>query len=83
MHVTSVRTVHTARSKFVPQYDSAVPLNPWSKVSMSGYMVARVKKTLPAVVDREGRTSGRVSGHKHVGSRAEWRFFPAQSWRLV
>ena len=52
IHITNVHTVKTAKTKFVPQYDSSVPLNPWSKVSMSGYMVARVKKALPGIVDK-------------------------------
>ena len=52
VRVLSFRTARTARTKFVPQYDSSIPLNPWSKVSMSGYMVARVKKTLPKIIDK-------------------------------
>ena len=52
VHVLSLRIVHTAKTKFVPTYDSSIPLNPWSKVSMSGYMVSGVKKTLPSVVDK-------------------------------
>ena len=52
IHVTSVKTVDTSGAKFVPTYDSSIPLNPWSKVSLSGYMVARVKKILPSLVDK-------------------------------
>lgn len=52
IHVTSVSTVSSHSLKFVPTYDSSIPLNPWSKVSMSGYMVSRVKKTLPALMDK-------------------------------
>ena len=52
VHVTSVTTVSSNSVKFVPTYDSSIPLNPWSKVSMSGYMVSRVKKTLPALLDK-------------------------------
>jgi hypothetical protein len=40
------------KSKFVPTYDSSIPLNPWSKVSMSGYMVARIKKVMPSLVEK-------------------------------
>lgn len=47
-----MKTVETAGSKFVPTYDSSIPLNPWSKVSLSGYMVARVKKILPGLLDK-------------------------------
>jgi hypothetical protein len=52
IHVEAVKTVGTSASKFVPTYDSSIPLNPWSKVSLSGYMVARVKKMLPDLVDK-------------------------------
>jgi len=52
LHVTSVTTVSSNSLKFVPTYDSSIPLNPWSKVSMSGYMVSRVKKTLPGLMDK-------------------------------
>ena len=50
--MTSVTTASSAAVKFVPTYDSSIPLNPWSKVSMSGYMVSRVKKTLPTLVEK-------------------------------
>jgi len=33
-------------------YDSSIPLNPWSKVSMSGYMVSRIKKVMPSLVEK-------------------------------
>ena len=52
LHALSLHTVRTSKTKFVPTYDSSIPLNPWSKVSMSGYMVSGVKKTLPGVVDK-------------------------------
>ena len=42
----------SSATKFVPTFDSSVPLNPWSKVSMSGYLVARVKKSLPPAVEK-------------------------------
>ena len=51
MHIISLKSTYRG-SKFVPTYDSSVPLNPWSKVSMSGYMVSRVKKVLPKLVDK-------------------------------
>ncbi|XP_059078987.1 uncharacterized protein LOC131877341 isoform X1 [Tigriopus californicus] len=51
VHVISLKS-SASRSKYVPTYDSSIPLNPWSKVSMSGYMVAGVKKVLPSLVDR-------------------------------
>ena len=51
IHVLSLKSV-PKHAKFVPTYDSSIPLNPWSKVSMSGYMVARVKKNLPKIMDK-------------------------------
>lgn len=51
VHVVTLKT-SPASSKFVPSYDSSVPLNPWSQISMSGYLVARVKKSLPKLIDR-------------------------------
>jgi hypothetical protein len=48
----SVKTVESSGSKFVPTFDSSIPLNPWSKISMSGYMVSKVKKILPGLVDK-------------------------------
>ncbi len=47
-----IRLTLTTKAKYVPAYDSSIPLNPWSKVSMSGYMVSRVKKALPQVMDK-------------------------------
>lgn len=40
LHFATVR-VKPSKTKYVPAYDSSIPLNPWSKVSMSGYMVSR------------------------------------------
>eukprot|EP00096_Caligus_rogercresseyi_P011751 TRINITY_DN472_c0_g1_i3.p1 TRINITY_DN472_c0_g1~~TRINITY_DN472_c0_g1_i3.p1 ORF type:complete len:609 (+),score=137.92 TRINITY_DN472_c0_g1_i3:194-1828(+) len=51
IHVSSVRST-TKQMKFVPKFDSSVPLNPWSKVSMSGYLMSRIKKYIPSVVDK-------------------------------
>merc|ERR1712080_308802 len=50
---TRILSVKTSASdiKFKPTYDSSVPLNPWSKVSLNGYMVARVKKILTGLMD--------------------------------
>ena len=52
LHVRGARLTLTTKAKYVPTYDSSIPLNPWSKVSMSGYMVSRVKKALPQVMDK-------------------------------
>ncbi len=42
IHFRSARLFPAPKgSKYVPTYDSSIPLNPWSKVSMSGYMVSR------------------------------------------
>jgi len=51
LHVTSVK-LKAGKTKFVPTYDSSIPLNPWSKVSMSGYMVSRIKKVMPTLVEK-------------------------------
>ena len=37
--------------KSIPSYDSSIPLNPWSKVGMSGYLVVRIKKVMPGLVE--------------------------------
>ena len=52
LHVTSVKLKSGSKTKFVPTYDSSIPLNPWSKVSMSGYMVSRIKKVMPSLVEK-------------------------------
>ena len=62
-------------TNFYPDFDSAVPLNPWSKagrylthhftkqiylyyqVSLGGYMVARAKKVLGKLVEKELTTA--------------------------
>ncbi len=41
VHFRSARLRPTAKARYIPTYDSSIPLNPWSKVSMSGYMVSR------------------------------------------
>ena len=66
IHVTSVHIVSEEKTKFVPTYDSSIPLNPWSKVSMSGYMVARIKKVMPSLVEK---MLLRIS---HVVEKMEW-----------
>merc|ERR1711892_1259617 len=40
-------------TKFQPDFDSTVPLNPWSKVSLGGYMVAKAKKVLNKLVENK------------------------------
>ena len=52
IHVLSVHFDPSEKTKFVPTYDSSIPLNPWSKVSMSGYMVSRIKKVMPSLVEK-------------------------------
>ena len=37
--------------KSIPSYYSSIPLNPWSKVGMSGYLVVRIKKVMPGLVE--------------------------------
>ncbi|XP_040573062.1 uncharacterized protein [Lepeophtheirus salmonis] len=51
IQVISVKTTFSD-SKFVPTYDSSIPLNPWSKVSMSGYLVSKIKKSMPSIIDK-------------------------------
>ena len=51
IHITKVHLITHEKAKFIPTYDSSIPLNPWSKVSMSGYMVARIKKLMPNLVE--------------------------------
>ncbi len=41
LHFRSAHVELTSKVKYVPNYESSIPLNPWSKVSMSGYMVSR------------------------------------------
>ena len=61
--------LYSKEAKIQPQFDSAVPLNPWSKVrtggvfnimysfntqvSLGGYMVARAKKVLGKLVENK------------------------------
>ncbi|CAB4060840.1 unnamed protein product [Lepeophtheirus salmonis] len=51
LHVISVK-INTDHVKFIPKFDSSIPLNPWSKVSMSSYLVSRIKKYVPNLVDK-------------------------------
>jgi len=51
IHITRAHLIVNEKTKFIPTYDSNIPLNPWSKVSMSGYMVARIKKIMPNLVE--------------------------------
>ena len=66
LHVTSVK-LKAGKTKFVPTYDSSIPLNPWSKVSMSGYMVSRIKKVMPTLVEKM------ILRIAHVVEKLEWR----------
>lgn len=52
LHVSSV-TLSSDATKFIPNFESAVPLNPWSKVSLGGYMVAKAKKVISKLAEKE------------------------------
>ena len=70
LRLTSIKLASDS-AKFYPAFDSAVPLNPWSKarrhqrleikhqihfdyqVSLGGYMVAKAKKVLGKLVEKE------------------------------
>ena len=51
IHITNTHLITSGKTKFIPSYDSSIPLNPWSKVSMSGYLVVRIKKVMPGLVE--------------------------------
>lgn len=44
---------------FEPSFDSSIPINPWSQVSLSGYLVARVKKSIGPQIQKSLLTAFR------------------------